>query len=368
MAKAEKVIIRNLTVQPRVTVFHVPPEEVEAIEQPRGITPEGQYKEPDFRAGMRTELQKFGHEKKKTRQLILGEDSELEDLDKDVEIYGLDLSVSEDKALHAIQKLLAKTDYKGNIAGETRQITAFKWEGYLPGLYITYSEYYQAYGLKPDKDGRYHGAQAQDALSALRSLAEARRIYYKRDTWTGTGKNKRKLHDIIKTTTPLIIIHEAFKGLEAEEAETVLSGGDLPQKRETKLLITVTPLLVDEIDTFFLLKPSALHDEIQALYSGKRVSRTISLFIEWLLTKNKKSYPVSKDTLAVILRLDYLVEQRKPTLLNKKIQEALEVALKLRFLLDYEETSTGLINLTLNPERCSRINKRSKTKKKQEAG
>ncbi len=367
MTKAKKVRVRKLTVQPRVTVFQVPPEEEEVIEQPRSIATEEQYTKPFFKANMRTELQKFGY-KQEARQLLLGEDSDLEDPEKKMEIYGLDLSVSEDKALHAVQKLLDKTNYKGNIPGEERQITAYKWQGYLPRLSITYSDYYEAYGLKPAGDGKYHGAQAQDALSALRSLSKARKIFYKKDKWTGSGKNRRELSDIIRVTAPLITILEGFKDLEADEAETVLSGGDLPQKRQTRLLIEASPLLVDEIDTFFLMKPSALHDEIQEIYPGKRISRTVSLFIEWLLTKNKKNYQASKATLTRTLRLDSLAKQRKTSLLNKKIQEALEVALELHYLLAYEETSTGLIKLTLNPERCKRIGIAKKTKKTQEAG
>jgi len=322
--------------------------------------------QPYFRAGMRAELQKFGYQEE-TRQLLLGEDSDLLDQENKVEVYGLDLSDPEYRALDAIQKLLDKTGYKGNIPGEERQITAFKWQGYIPRLSTTYSEYFEAYGLSPAGDGRYHGAQAQEALLALKSLTETRKVYYKREKWIGSGKNRRLVSDIIRATAPIITILEGFRDLEAKEAETVLSGGDLPKKRQTSLLIESSALLVDQIDTFYLLKPSALHAEIQSLSPGKRISKTVKLFIYWLLTKNKQKQHPSKTSLARILRLDYLIDQRKPTLLDKKIREALEGALRLGFLLSYEESPTGLVELTLNPERCKRIGMSRSNRKGKEA-
>lgn len=324
-----------------------------------------------FRAGKWAELQKFGY-KDETKQLLLGEDSDLLDMEQKVEVFGLALSVSEDKALHAIQKLLDQTGYRGNIPGEERQITAFKWQGYLPRLSTTYSEYYEAYGLSPAGDGRYHGAQAQEALLALKSLTETRRVCYKRDKWIGSGKDRRMDTDIIRATAPLITILEGFRDLDAKEAETILSGGDLPNKRQTRLLIEPSALLVDQIDTFFLLKPTALHAEIQSLMPGKRYAPTIPRFISYLLTIDMPAPHISRSSLARTLRLDYLIDQRKPTALDKRIREALDIALELRYLLEYEikpvSKKEALIELRLNPEKCIGLkSNKKKGKKKEEA-
>jgi hypothetical protein len=56
-----------------------------------------------------------------------------------------------------------------------------------------------------------------------------------------------------------------------------------------RLIIVISPLLVDQIETFYLLKPVTLHAEIRQLHGSKRTSRAVSLFIEWLLTKNRKT-------------------------------------------------------------------------------
>jgi len=327
---------------------------------PRSISStDSQIVQPYYRAGMHTELQKFGREDK-VRQLMLGEDL-VSEADLGVAVYGLDLTTSEDKALSAIQILLDRTNYEGNIPGDSVQLTGWKYDGLLPKLSMTYSEYYEAYGL-PKRGDQYQGKQATEALQALRSLAQARRICYQRQRRVGTGRKSKTVYDVIRVTKPLISFAEGFYGLDKEEADKAISGQELPLARKTKLVLEISPLLVDQIDTFYLLKPTALYKEIQALLPGKRPSRVISLFIEWLLTLNLSQISIQKRTLAKNLRLDYLIEQRKPSLLDKRIQEALLTAKELGYLLSYEEKETGLLRLALNPEKCKRV----KTKASQE--
>jgi hypothetical protein len=319
--------------------------------QPRSISStESQVIQPYYRAGMHTELQKFGRADQ-VRQLMLGEDLETE---AGVEVYGLDLSNSEDKALSAIQILLDKTNYAGNLPGDSVQMTGWKYDGFLPKLSMTFSEYYEAYGLTKRGD-QYQGKQATEALQALRSLAQARRICYRRQRREVSGKRSKLVYDVIRVTKPLISFAEGLYGLDKEEADKAVSGQDLPLTRKTKLVIEISPLLVDQIDSFYLLKPYALYKEIQALLPGKRPSRATPLFIEWLLTLDLGQINIQKRTLAKKLRLDYLIEQRKPSLLDSKIQEALQTAKQLGYLLDYSEAASGLLTLVLNPDRCKRI-------------
>jgi hypothetical protein len=328
-------------------------------QQPRAL--EDLTIKPHYRAGMQTELQKFG-QKEETIQLILGEDTSLLDTGE-VETYGLDLSVTEDKALSAIQILLDETDYQGNTPGDTVSSSDYRWDGYLPKLSITYSQFYEAYGLSKI-NGRYQGRQAKEAISALKSLAESRKVCYTRSRYVGKGKTRKKVNDVIRVTKPLVGIIEGFKDLDDEEKDKVIAGEELPEQRQTKLLIEISPLLIDQIETFYLIKPKTLHDEIQALRPGKRSSRYISLFAEWLLTLDIKTMKISKDNLARKLRMDSLIEQRKSSLIDKRIEEALEMAKEMEYLLDYREEPIGLLVLYLNPERCRRI--KTKNSKEEE--
>ena len=325
--------------------------------QPRALEVETQAIQPYYRAGLYAELQKFGYSKK-TRQLLLGEDSDLQSENQILEIYGLDLTVSEDRALHAVQILMDKTGYKGNIPGDYIQSSEFKDNYYLPKLTMTRSEYYQAYGLKRAGDGRYHGAQVKEALDGLSGLAKSRKIYYKRDKYVGDGQDRRQLHHVIRVTTPLILLIEDFDNLETEEAESLIAGQDIP-KRNATITIQFMPLLVDQIEDFYLLKPSAMYTGIQAHYPNRRIPPAVERLASWLLTLDKPVFHPSGQELATKLRLGYLLQQRKWTLLDQKLQEALQICKEEGYLLSYEikqySNKDSLIELRLNPEVCKKI-------------
>jgi hypothetical protein len=320
--------------------------------QPRVIlATTDQMAQPYYRAGMNLELQKFTPQED-IRQLILGEDPET---DKSLEIYGLDLTVSEEKALSAIQILLDRTNYEGNLPGDIVQSSSWKYEGYLPKLSMTFTEYYEAYGLAKIR-GQYQGRQATEALQALHNLAESRSVCYRRQRRDGKGKKSRLVYDVVRVTKPLISFMEGYYDLEEAEADQIIAGQSLPLKRKTKLVIEVSPLLVDQIDSFYLLKPTALYKEIQALQEGKRPSTINISFINWLLTKNFQIVRINKKSLIERLPpLKKLKERRRTTELEERIQEALQMAKDLGYLLDYREEATGLLILTLNPDRCKRI-------------
>ncbi len=305
---------------------------------------------PSYKAGGYAELQKFG-KGSEVKQLLLSEPEASEPVD--LEVAGLDFTVSEDKAFSALQILLDSTNYQGNEQGQETYSSRFKGSYMLPRLSFTYSEYFEAYGLKK-YGGRYQGAVAKEALEALRSLAEKHRtIAYKRGRYE--GKARKKVYDIIRYKGPLIEIVEGYQGLNEEEASQVMAGVDMPG-RVTRLAVQFGPLIVDTIETFYLIKPVGLHKEIEDLLGGKRYSPAVSLFLSWLLMRNTKTFRIRKEELARVLRLDYLLEQRKPAMLQKRLEECCETARALGYLLDYQEDDFGkILILKLNPLRCRRI-------------
>jgi len=316
-------------------------------------------REPElYRAGMYAELQKF-EDSSEARQLLLSEVYTGE-AGAEIEVSGLDFSVSEDKAFSALQVLLDKTDYRGNEPGLVVYSEDYKGEYLLPRISMTFSEYLDAYGLKKSSSGRYSRAQRENALKALASLTEPRRIVYERKYYKGRGAARKKVSDMVVVRRPLISLIEGYKELEEPEAQAIRAGESNAQ-RLTRIVVECSPLFVDTVDTFYLLKPIRLHDEIKQLTGKARISRAVSLFIEWLLTKNTKTVRISKDELAKKIRLGYLITQRKPSLIRKRLDEAFDVAKELGYLLDYKENTFGMMTFTLNPERCRRIlmNKRA---------
>jgi len=324
---------------------------------PKVISPDTSLLPVTYKAGMQLELQKFG-DFKGVRQAILSEamgEAELAQDSPAIEVTGLDLSVSEDRALCAIQILLDKIGYQGNVSGQQEAAPEWRWSGTLPRLSTSYSEYFEAYGLKP-VGGRYQGHQRDEALEALEGLAKPRRIIFERKRWEGAGKKRRQLSDMIVVTKPLVNISKAYKGLEQDEAAQVRAGQDIPG-RASMLVIDIGPLLVEGISDYFLLKPATLHQDIKALLGSRSVSRAVSLFIEWLLTLNLPKVSISRDNLATKLRLDYLIQQRKRSSIKSRLLEAIQTAQGLGYLLEWEEDAFGTYHFALNPNKMGRTPK-----------
>jgi len=90
---------------------------------------------------------------------------------------GLSLSLTENKALFALQKLLDKTNYKGNI--ESRDATpenSFQYVGNLPRIQFTPAEFLEAFGLRRNYSARgyqeFNSNERSEAMKALRALAD----------------------------------------------------------------------------------------------------------------------------------------------------------------------------------------------------
>ena len=120
-------------------------------------------------------------------------------------------------------------------------------------------------------------------------------------------------------------------------------------------MIEFSPLWVDGIESFYLLKPAKLHAEIKAHLGDRRISGAVSLFIEWLLTLNRTPWPIGKELLAEKLHLDYLIKQRTKAKVENGSGEAFETAKELGFLLAYREEPSGMLLFDLSPERCQRL-------------
>lgn len=319
-------------------------------QQPRVLSPD--IKPALYKGGMYPEMLKFRN-RNITRKLLFNEDGiEGDELETEVEVAGLDFSVSEDKAFSAIQILLDRTGYQGNLPGKEVNSKSYNYKGVVPVLEITYSEYFDAYGLKKI-GGKFQGNPRKEALEALDSLTLQRRICY-----TRTRKDGRKLtKDKIVFKGSIINIIQGYKNLSQSESDKIDGGKDIAE-RVTKLIVEFSPLMVDCIDSFYLLKPVSLHKEIEQLLGRKRISRAVSLFIEWLLTKNSQIVKIDKDELIEKLRLDDIKRQGRKTRLEERLQECFFVASELKYLLGYSEDRDSwrtLLTFELNPERCLRI-------------
>lgn len=320
-----------------------------------------------YRASMDLERNKYpiSRDSRAAIQLRIGEDV-LEDLSgKDLEISGLrDLTVSQSKAVSAIQILLDRTRFEGHTEGY--QSWTDYYRGKLPELVITPSEYFEAYGLerRADTDGRYGGKAREEALEALRSLTKERTLVYSKQTKTATGKTR---YNAVRIRTPLIMLADmsAYKEINAQQLENIESGEGTVKPKSRKLIITVSAPFVNMIDTFYLLKPTDMYKRIEDYYvrmygKKKRFSPTVVKMIEYLLKTDKQELSPGLETMAGILNISYLLDTRQKKRAEALIEEALTVALACKYLLTWRVDQFGNYCLTLNPEECKRVKSKQK--------
>lgn len=288
-----------------------------------------------------------------------------------IEVVGLDLSKSQEKALFAIQTLLSQTNYKGNDKG--RQITSatMNFDGFLPSVKFSPSEYLDLFGVTKYKTGRgymeYSAGERSEAFNALKDLAMNRYlIIYERKYWSDKEKGARS--DLIKTIRPLINITEGFQSLTQIESESLRDpASSLANDKLTAIIIEPNPLLFDQIDNYFVLKPANCYQEIKLLVGN--ASKFVYRFVDYLLTevaqrKRKDGatnlvIKINYQVLGNILRMDSYIQTRNWKKMRNAINNCYENAKTLEYLLDYktdQKGSTKLIDvLTLNPVKFNKI-------------
>jgi hypothetical protein len=323
--------------------------------QPRAIAPDLQEK-GRYRASMHSELQKFP-DKDKARQLLFGESIlDPEQREGIIERYeGLsDLSVPGLKALHAIRVLLERTNYKGNMPGLKVSSPDYKWEGMIPRLSFTYSEYFEAYGLEATGiRGRYEGKGRKEAEEALKELQQPRRMIYKRTNFEGEGKHRRKVTKVISVEKPLITtLAREYRGVTEGEEASIRAGQDNPQ-RVTRLSIELGVILIEGIEDFYILKSASQLKDMRELTGG--TPKPLIMFTDFLQTLDFPTLRIRTEVLAERVTLDYLIKNRHKAKLEKEIAKLMSQAKTLGYLLDYREDPIGLWVLTLNPQKCSRV-------------
>jgi hypothetical protein len=132
-------------------------------------------------------------------------------------------------------------------------------------------------------------------------------------------------------------------------------GGDL-YARVTALVIEFSPLWVDGIASFYLLKPVTLYKQIRALHPGKRSHQAVYAFCDFILTINRTPFTISEQALEEKIWLDRYRDQRQPKRIRKLLDRAYWTAKQLGLLERYELDDFGLsVILSLNPVMCRRI-------------
>jgi hypothetical protein len=282
-------------------------------------------------------------------------------------VWGLDLTPAESRALIAVQQLLDATNYEGNRPGKRVDLGEGRFKGVIPELRFTATEYLKMWGVKKYTTGRgrqeYSGEQRKQALGALLSLAKKERLYiYNRVGWDKIDKRSGKSTSaLVEGKDPLIVI---IKGQEAIE-HSVAGKADAAATSLRELVIRPSPLLVDQVNDYYLLKPASQHDEIQRVVG--RGSKYIYAFIDYLRVEVAKreiasrgkgntnwTIEINQENLARTLRMDGYLQRRQLGKIRQTLLKCYAVAYKLGYLRTFATEPGKTIEkevLQLNPYR-----------------
>ena len=343
--------------------------------------------EPDIKAlnnknkliktSLHTELQKFGKKPKHKSDSVfdlvpapIDEDTKKDIATYQINVVGIDNTHAQNMALFALQKLLHETNYKGNIEGKklSKEENSFKFTGHLPFMKFTPSQYLDAYGVKKKQTSRnkyeFNSNERAEALKALRELSDKKYLYYyERKYW----KDGKEVLDIIKTVRPLFSIVEGYEAIDISERDEVLS--EQTDEKLNFIVIEPCPMLVDQIDTYFVLKPANCYQEIRLLVG--KTSRHVPLFIDYLraeVTKREISLrskgeidwviEINYENLAYKLRMESFINTKQIKRIKQTLEKCYKIATQLGYLLDHKTLygqNKEIERLVLNPDKFKRV-------------
>jgi len=346
-----------------------------------------------IRAGLHLEKQKFGTRPApgkptvdEAMKAILRQDplainsiNSADEATPAVTAIGLEIEERHNRAIEAIQKRLTKHNYVGNMEGRyIEEPNSFQFSGYLPMLRIRVSEYLEDYGLQRMETSRgkleFSGKHREEALQALRELATTRfLLMYERKYW----ENGELKYDVIRTIRPLLVITEGWEALNRKERNAVADGQTSPEADEKLrwLGIEVSPIFVDQINTYFVLKPANWRQEITLHWTKndhlyKQIgtpSKYTFRFIEYLFWQFREKSeanlpPVIKrewEAMAYALKVSESSIKRNKAQARGILRKCYRIAQEMGYLSDFdmgEEHDT----LTLNPDRFIQANERER--------
>jgi hypothetical protein len=250
---------------------------------------------------------------------------------KHITDIGVKLTYAENRALFAVQKLLDDTGFRGNARPvKLTNGNPYKMTGSRPVLEVKISEYLDAYGVRKGKSYRhireYSVSGRKSALAALESLAKKSFLLaYTREVYDKKKRGVKSHRALVETVDHLV----AVKRL----------------KRQP-LVITPSPILFDQYDTYYMILPADL-------YTGVVVDkqRSLVLFIEYLFYHYEKqragdktsTYLITRhiETIAHAIGLGHLITSRQRGKLRATLSRYYELAVKEGYLRKYEVDAPG---------------------------
>jgi hypothetical protein len=190
-------------------------------------------------------------------------------------------------------------------------------------------------------------------------------ISYKRK-YIDSKKKNNVVTQYIEEISPLINLKNVWDGVTNRDIEDIKNNKNT-YETDKKLTITVKPsdLLLDQIETYFVMKPANYLEEIK-MKLGKKASKYTYRFIDWLylrvterLNREKEKFDwtikINYITLATNIRLDSYIKNRQWKYIRQIINKSYDLGKSLDYIDDYEISIKGkgkeIDKLILNPDK-----------------
>ena len=308
------------------------------------------------------ELQKLGKDLREKEEEVEGA---LNCIDVQIDsgaTLGIELSARENRALFAIQQLLYLNDFKSSEG--CKSITCdgdngFWYSGDIPVIRFTPIEYYKTYGLAVKQNSRgentLSGREQEDAIAALEALATRSFTFvYKK---MQVHKNGEKRYVAIQTTSPLVKeLKKYYVDFNHADVSNLANGIVDCFSRITKRLkwIQVEPaeILLDQLDSWYLLKPASFYQDIRNL-QGRKMSKYVDRFLEYILIQGRTvkgkqgqnsngrdaemwTSKIGLKKLAGRLRMDSFIKAGQYKRVEEEITKCASIAVQLDYLKSFE--------------------------------
>lgn len=214
----------------------------------------------------------------------------------------------------------------------------------------------------------FSGEERRQAIEALAQLDEKLFIFsYERKYWIPTTKGEKELvSDVIETKDKIIKIIRGWEALTKKEASSLREGrstSDIDKKLKA-IVLRPAPILVQDIERYFILKPANCYQEIRLLYphASKFVSRFIELLITQAEMKRRHKQPLiieeNFDEIAINLRMESYRKTKQYKRIRQILNKCYKTAKELGYLLNYSTIrgeTKELDRLELNPDKFKRV-------------
>lgn len=276
------------------------------------------------------------------------------DIKREITRYGIDLTATQLQTMEGIIKGFTETDYGGNL--EPRDVSKAIEEKYphnAPGIYRNIREIPRIKASQADilewaGIDRNHRASKERALEAIKVLGTKQFcFFYTRLVYDSRGN-------------PIKDRGGDYKKEEVEAVDTLLTIKKVVDKKSKRFKyyeIEPSPILLDQINNYYLLIPYNWREEVRALVGDKKASSytyMFLIFLMWQFEEKRRKHQtfiikLSPEEICIRINMPESVYKLKKKRANEILNNVYSTAKTLGYLTDY--TRAEVDTLALNKEK-----------------